>query len=112
MREIGLMRSMMAMASRRGPGEADIAGSIGGDCGTELGFIGFILVMFMLGSGLMGSAMAVELTPVRMGVGMLGSSSGVGSMGLDITISGEVLMWDVMDFFIYDMLGWCNLLDV
>jgi hypothetical protein len=55
----------------------------------ELGFIGFIQVMFMLVSGVMGNATGVVFILVRMGVSMSGSSSGVLSMGLVITISGK-----------------------
>ncbi|XWS49191.1 hypothetical protein CRYUN_Cryun13aG0142700 [Craigia yunnanensis] len=53
----------------------------------ELGCIDFILVMFLLGSGLMGSVMDVERKLVRMAASMWGSSSGVSSMGLAIIIS-------------------------
>lgn len=42
----------------------------------DLGFIGSILGMFTLGNGQMGRVMDVEFIPVRMGVGMLGNSSG------------------------------------
>ena len=59
----------------------------------ELGCIGFIQVMFMLGSGLTGSVMDVECILVRMAAIMWGSSSGVSSMGLVITISGELLIF-------------------
>lgn len=81
------MRSMTAMASRRGRGEAGIAGSIAGDCGTESGSTGSTLAMFMLGSGPVGSAMGVEFTLVRMGVSMLESSILVLNMDLGIIIS-------------------------
>lgn len=55
-----------------------------------LGYIGVTLATFMLGSGLMGSVMGVECKLVRMGVDMLGSSRGVSSMALVITITGIV----------------------
>ena len=54
-----------------------------------LGCTDFTLVMFMKGSGLMGNPMAVGHTLLRMGVSMLGSSSGASSMGLVITITGN-----------------------
>lgn len=84
------MASMTAMGSRRGPGGAGIAGSIGRGFGKVLGYIGFILVMFMLANGLMGRATGVECIPARMGVGMLGSSNGALSTVLATTISGRV----------------------
>lgn len=43
----------------------------------------------MQGNGLMGRVMGVEFIPVRMGVDMLGNSSGVSSTALVTTISGN-----------------------
>jgi hypothetical protein len=83
------MGSMMGMGWRRGPGGAGIAGTIGRGCGMVLGCTGFIQGMFMPGNGPMGRAMGVECILVRMGVGMLGSSSGASSMALGTTISGD-----------------------
>lgn len=64
-------------------------GSIGRVLDMVLECIGFTLVMFMLGNGLMGRLMGVEFIPVRMGVDMLGNSSGASSMALVTTISGK-----------------------
>ena len=61
----------------------------------ELGCIGSSLVMFMLESGLMGSVMGVEYILVRMGAGMLGSSSGVSNMDLVIIISGKFTIFSL-----------------
>lgn len=58
-----------------------------------LGFIGTIQGMFMLVSGLMGSAMAVEFILARMVVSTLENSSGVLNMDLVITISGKVFFF-------------------
>lgn len=62
-------------------------GSIGRVLDMVLECIGFTLVMFMLGNGLMDRLMGVEFIPVRMGVDMLGNSSGASSMALVTTIS-------------------------
>lgn len=83
------MENMMGMEWRRGLEGAGIEGSTGRDLGTDLGCIGFIREMFMLGSGLVDRVMGVEFIPVRMGAGMLGNSSGVSSMALATTISGN-----------------------
>lgn len=56
-----------------------------------LGCTGFTLVMYLLGSGVMGSVMGVGFTLVRMGAGMLESSSGASNTVLVTTISGEFL---------------------
>lgn len=78
---------MMAMEWRLGPEGADTAGSTDRVSGMDLGFIGFIQEMFMLGNGRTGRAMAVEFIPVRMAVDMWVSSSGGSSMDLAIIIS-------------------------
>lgn len=62
----GLMESMMVMESKHGLEAAGIEGSTGRALGMVLECIGFILVMFMLGNGLVGRAMVVEFIPVRM----------------------------------------------
>lgn len=54
-----------------------------------LGCIGFLRVMFMPVSGLMGNVMGVEYILARTGAGMSGSSSGVLNMVLVIIISGK-----------------------
>lgn len=56
----------------------------------ESEFIGSTRVMFMPGNGPMGSARGVASTIVRMGVLTVESLSGASSMGLGITISGEL----------------------
>ena len=89
MRGIGWMGSMMDMELRLGLGGAGIGDSIARGFDRGLGCIGFIQGMFMLENGLMGRVMGVECILVRTGVGMLGSSSGVSSMVLGITISGK-----------------------
>lgn len=63
---IGLMESMMVMELRHGPEAAGIEGSTGRALGMALECIGFILVMFMLGNGLVDKAMDVEFILVRM----------------------------------------------
>lgn len=63
---IGLMASMMAMALRRGLGAAGIEGSTSKALGMVSEYIGFTLVMFMLGNGLVGRAMGAGFIPARM----------------------------------------------
>lgn len=80
----------------------------------DLGSIGFILVMFMLGNGLMGRVMGVEFIHVRMGAVMLGNSSGASSMGLATTISGNSkFKWNfwvcdclMRNFFVRGVINW------
>lgn len=86
---IGLMGSMMVMGLKHGQGVAGIGGNIGRVFGMVSVFIGFILVMYMLGNGLVGRAMVVGFIPARMVVGMWGNLSGVLNMVLDTTISGN-----------------------
>lgn len=100
MRVIGLMGSMMAMELRHGLKGADIGANTGRVYGMGLGFIGFIQVTFILVSGQMGTVTVVVFILVRMVVSTLGSSSGVLSMGLVITISGEVLIFCLFFFWI------------
>lgn len=54
-----------------------------------LGFTDSTQGMSMQGSGLMGSAMAVEFILAKMGAAMLGSSSGVSNMDWVTTILGK-----------------------
>lgn len=67
---IGLMASMMGMGSKHGQGGADIGANTGKVLGMDLGFIGSLQVMYMLGNGLMDKVTAVEFILVRMGAGM------------------------------------------
>lgn len=85
---IGSMRSMMVMGWRRGREEAGIAASTGRVSGMDMGSIGSTPETSTPESGRAGRAMGVEFIPVRMGVDMLESSSGVSSMVLATTISG------------------------
>lgn len=91
MKGIGLMESMMVLELRRGQEEAGIEGSIDKDLDMVLECTGFIQEMFMLGNGQMDRAMDVEFIHVKMGVDMLGNSSGVLSTALDSTISGMAI---------------------
>lgn len=86
---IGLMVNMMVMEWKHGPEVVDIGGNINKDLDMDLGCICFIQEMFMLVNGLMAKAMVVEFINARMGAGMLVNSSGVSSMDLGITISGN-----------------------
>jgi hypothetical protein len=90
------MASMMVMGLKLGLEGAVIAAIIGRGFDMVSGCIGSILGMFTLENGRMGRVMGVECTLVRMGVGMLESSSGVSSMVLAITISGELNYWLVL----------------
>lgn len=89
MRGIGLTGSMMGMGSRLGLEEVGIGGSTGKGLGMVLECIGFIPETFMVGNGQMGRVMAVGFILAMMVAGMLGNSSGVSSMGLGTTISGN-----------------------
>lgn len=91
MRGIGLMGNMMAMESRLGQEVADIEANIDRDLGMVLGFIDFILAMYMLGSGPVGKAMGAEYIHARMEAAMLENSSGVLSMASVTTISEMVI---------------------
>lgn len=90
------MASMMVMGLKLGLEGAVIAAIIGRGFDMVLGCIGSIPGMFTLENGRMGRVMGVECILVRMGVGMLESSSGVSSMVLAITISGELNYWLVL----------------
>lgn len=92
------MGNMMATELRLGQEVADIEDSIDRGLGMVLGFIDFILVMYMLGSGLVGKAMGAEYIHVRMEAAMLENSSGVLSMGSVTTISGNVPLVDCVDY--------------
>ena len=75
------------------------------------GCIDFTLVMCMLGSGVRGSVMGVEVILVRMGAGTLESSGGASNTGSVTTISGrflKYLLFLVLIVFMFDYLihGW------
>lgn len=83
------MRSMMVMGWRHGGRGAGIAASTGRVSGMDMGSTGSIPATSTPESGRVGRAMEVAFIPARMEVDMLGSSSGVSSMVLAITISGN-----------------------
>lgn len=89
MKAIGLMRSMMDMGLRHGRKGVGTVASTGKGWEMGLGFTDSTQGMSMQGSGLMGSAMAVEFILAKMGAAMLGSSSGVSNMDWVTTILGK-----------------------
>lgn len=67
---IGLMGNMMGMGWKHGQGGADIGANTGKVLGMDLGSIGSLRVMYMLGNGLMDKVTGVEFILVRMEAGM------------------------------------------
>lgn len=84
------MENMMVMEWKLGLEGAGIEGSIGRDLDMVLGCIDFTQGMFMQGNGLMARVMGAESILVKTEVGTSGNSSGVSSMDLATTISGNI----------------------